>query len=286
MNWETILEKVIELGTAWGIRIIGALFALFMAWIVAAWVRRRVLRGLEKRNFDLALSKFFSSVLRYTILVGAVLGVLGVFGVETTSFAAVIGAAGLAIGLAFQGTLSNFAAGVMLLIFRPFKIGHFVSVAGIMGTVQEIDLFTTDLTTVDNRQLVVPNSKIFGEVIENFSHHDTRRVEVAVGVEYDADVDKTREVLEAMVPSIPGVIKDPEPQVFLAELGASSVDWKIRVWVRTEDFWDVHQATVRAAKAALEKAGLSIPFPQVDVHFDEPVVTAIGGKRPGLGRSA
>jgi small conductance mechanosensitive channel len=257
-----------------------------MAWIVAAWARRKALRALEARAFDPALSKFASSMLRYAILVGAVLGVLGVFGVETTSFAAVIGAAGLAIGLAFQGTLSNFAAGVMLLIFRPFKIGDFVSAAGIMGTVQEIDLFTTDMTTVDNRRLVVPNSKIFGEVIENFTHHDTRRVDVAVGVEYGAAIDRTREVLEAMVPSIPGVLQDPAPQVFLAELGASSVDWQIRVWCRTDDFWDVHQAAVRAAKTALEKAGLSIPFPQVDVHFDEPVVAAIGGRRPGLGRPA
>jgi small conductance mechanosensitive channel len=281
MDWNAILEKVIELGTTWGIRIVGALFALFMAWIVAAWARRRVLRALEGRNFDPALTKFAASMLRYTILVAAVLGVLGVFGVETTSFAAVIGAAGLAIGLAFQGTLSNFAAGVMLLIFRPFKIGDFVSVAGIMGTVQEIDLFTSDLTTVDNRRLVVPNSKIFGEVIENFTHHDTRRCDVAVGVEYDADIDKTREVLEAVAPSIPGVLQDPPPQIFLAELGASSVDWQVRVWCETDDFWEVHQATVRAAKAALEEAGLAIPFPQVDVHFDEPVVAAIGGKRAG-----
>jgi len=286
MDWNAFLEKVIELATTWGIRIVGALFALLLAWIVAAWARRRTLRVLEARAFDPALSKFFASLLRYAILVGAVLGVLGVFGVETTSFAAVIGAAGLAIGLAFQGTLSNFAAGVMLLVFRPFRIGDFVAVAGIKGTVQEIDLFTTDLTTVDNRRLVVPNSKIFGEVIENFTHHDTRRVDVSVGVEYGADVDRTRAVLEAMVPSIPKVLQDPAPQVFLAELGASSVAWQIRVWTRTDDFWDVHQATVRAAKAALEAAGLTIPFPQVDVHLDEPVLAAIGGKRPGLGRTA
>jgi small conductance mechanosensitive channel len=286
MDWNAILEKVIELATTWGIRIVGALFALFLAWVISAWARRRVLRVLEKRSFDPALSKFAASLLRYTILVAAVLGVLGVFGVETTSFAAVIGAAGLAVGLAFQGTLSNFAAGVMLLIFRPFKIGDFVSVAGIMGVVQEIDLFTSNITTVDNRLLVVPNSKIFGEVIENFTHHDVRRCDVAVGVEYDADVDKTREVLEAMAPNIPGVLADPAPQIFLAELGASSVDWQVRVWCKTDDFWDVHQATVRAAKAALDEAGLAIPFPQVDVHFDDPVVAAIGGKRPGIGRTA
>jgi small conductance mechanosensitive channel len=283
MDWDAILNKVVELGTTWGIRIVGALFALFLAWVISAWARRAVLRALERRSFDLSLSRFFASVLRYTILVAAVLGVLGVFGVETTSFAAVIGAAGLAVGLAFQGTLSNFAAGVMLLIFRPFKVGDFVSVAGIMGTVQEIDLFTSNLTTVDNRLLVVPNSQIFGAVIENFSHYATRRAEVSVGVDYGADVDRTREVLEGMVGAIPGVLDDPEPQVFLAELGASSVDWKIRVWAKADDFWDVHQATVRAAKAALDQAGLGIPFPQVDVHFDEPAIAALSGKRPGLG---
>jgi small conductance mechanosensitive channel len=283
MDWNAILNKIGELATTWGIRIVGALFALFLAWVISAWARRAVLRALERRSFDLSLSRFFASVLRYTILVAAVLGVLGVFGVETTSFAAVIGAAGLAVGLAFQGTLSNFAAGVMLLIFRPFKVGDFVSVAGIMGVVQEIDLFTSNLTTVDNRLLVVPNSQIFGAVIENFTHHDTRRVDVPVGVDYGADVDRTREVLEGMVGAIPGVLAEPEPQVFLAELGASSVDWQVRVWCKTDDFWDVHQATVRAAKAALDKAGLGIPFPQVDVHFDEPAIAALAGKRPGLG---
>jgi small conductance mechanosensitive channel len=257
------------------------LVLLFIAWIIAGWSRRALQSTLEKRSFDLTLTRFFSNLLRYGILIVAAVGCLGVFGIETTSFAAVIAAAGLAIGLAFQGTLSNFAAGVMLLVFRPFKVGDFVAVAGIMGTVEEIDLFTSNLTTVDNRLLVVPNSSIFGAVIENFNHHDTRRVDVPVGVDYGADVDRTREVLEGMVDAIPGVLKEPEPQVFLAELGASSVDWQVRVWCKTDDFWDVHQATVRAAKAALDQAGLGIPFPQVDVHFDEPAIAALAGKRTG-----
>jgi small conductance mechanosensitive channel len=279
MDWDKILETLNELVTTWGIRVIGALVALFVAWIVAAWARRSALRALERRSFDPALSKFFASMLRYTILAGAVLGVLGVFGVETTSFAAVIGAAGLAIGLAFQGTLSNFAAGVMLLVFRPFKIDDFVSVAGVMGTIKEIDLFTTALDTVDNRRIIVPNSSIFGAVIENFTHNDIRRVDVPVGVDYAADIARTREVLEQMVPQIPGVLTDPEPQIFLAELGASSVDWQVRVWARTDDYWDVRQAAVEAAKAALDEAKLGIPFPQLDVHFDQPALTALAGKR-------
>jgi small conductance mechanosensitive channel len=279
MNWDKILEKLTELVTTWGIRVIGALVALFLAWVVAGWARRSVLRALERRSFDPALTRFFASLLRYTILAGAVLGVLGVFGVETTSFAAVIGAAGLAIGLAFQGTLSNFAAGVMLLVFRPFKIDDFVGVAGIMGTVNEIDLFTTAMTTPDNRRLIVPNSSIFGAVIENFSHNEVRRVDVPVGVAYGADIERTREVLEQMVPGIPGVLTEPAPQVFLAELGASSVDWQLRVWAKTTEFWDVRQAVIKAAKAALDEAGLGIPFPQLDVHFDKPALAVLSGKR-------
>ncbi|MBW2263417.1 MAG: mechanosensitive ion channel family protein, partial [Deltaproteobacteria bacterium] len=196
------------------------------------------------------------------------------------SFAALIAAAGLAVGLAFQGTLSNFAAGVMLLVFRPFKVGDLVTTAGNLGIVQEIELFTTELSTLDNRKIVVPNGSIFGSVIENLTHNDTRRVDVPVGVEYSADVDETRKVLEAMIPSIPAVLEDPAPQVFLAELGASSVDWQVRVWCKTEDYWDVYQATIRAAKMALDEAKLGIPFPQMDVHLDGPSLALLSGKKP------
>jgi small conductance mechanosensitive channel len=271
MDLDKILDQLTTIGTTWGLKIIGVLVALFIAWILAGWVRRRIERGLAAREFDATLAHFFANLARYAILVGALVGCLGVFGIQTASFAAVIAALGLAIGLALQGTLSNFASGVMLLIFRPFKVDDWVKIAGELGRVTEVELFTSELATPDNRRIIIPNSKIFGSVIENITHHPIRRVDVPVGVEYGADLDRTREVLEACIPNIEGVLEDPEPQVFLKELGASSVDYVLRVWVNTPDFWDVHQRTVRAAKQALDEAGLGIPFPQVDVHFDEPV---------------
>jgi len=284
MDWSKILDKVIDavvtFATTWGIRVVGVLVALFIAWILAGWARRAILRTLEKRNFDATLTKFFANLVKWAILAGAVIGCLGVFGIQTASFAAVIGAMGLAVGLAFQGTLSNFAAGVMLLVFRPFKVGDVVNTAGFIGTVDEVELFTTALTTFDNRRIIVPNGAIFGSVIENLTHNDTRRVDVPVGVEYSADVDETRRVLEAMIPSIPGVLEEPVPQIFLKELGASSVDWVVRVWCKTPDFWDVYQATIRASKMALDEASLGIPFPQMDIHLDEAALAAFSGKRP------
>ncbi len=226
---------------------------------------------LEARKFDVTLSRFFGNMLRYLIILGAVLGCLGVFGVETTSFAAVIGGATLAIGLAFQGTLSNFSAGVMLLIFRPFKVGDRIKVAGTSGKVQEIELFTTELKTPDKRKIIVPNSKVFGDVIENIHPLGYRMVAIPVGTDYGADIDKVREVLLKVAPDIPGVLKDPEPTIFLGQLGGSSVDWEVRVWCDSEDYWDVYQETIRVTKIALDEAGIGIPYPQMDVHLDEDV---------------
>jgi len=276
VNVDKITTTLTELATTWGLRVVGVLVVLFIAWILAGWSRRALQGAFEKRKFDQTLTRFFSNMLRYAILVGAGLGCLGVFGIQTASFAAVIAAGGLAIGLAFQGSLSNFAAGVMLLVFRPFKVGDLINVAGTLGIVEELELFTTELKSLDNRRYIVPNSSIFGSTIENVTHYDTRRVDVPVGVEYRADIDKTREVLESVPAKVEGALSDPPPQIFLKELGASSVDWQVRVWCKTPDYWGVHQATVRAAKQALDAAGLGIPFPQVDVHFDAPVVAAIG----------
>ncbi len=273
---ESLMGSAGHLVATWGVRIAGALVALFIGWVVAGWARRSVQRTLEKRNFDLTLGRFFANMVRYLILVGVVLGVLGVFGIETSSFAALIAAGGLAIGLAFQGTLSNFAAGVMLLVFRPFKVGDVVSAGGVTGKVVEIELFTCEFATPDNRRIIVPNSAIFGSTIENVTHHPTRRVDVSVGCDYGADIDQTRSVLESSVTEVPGVLSDPAPQIFLDSLGASSVDWQVRVWCKTEDYWDVRQAATRAVKVALDKAAIGIPFPQMDVHLDKDAVQALG----------
>jgi small conductance mechanosensitive channel len=261
----TLTQGLIDFATRAG----GALLFLFAAWVLAGWARRMAWKMLvDATDIDDTLGIFVSNAVRWAILTLALLAALGMFGIQTTSFAAVIGAAGLAIGLAFQGTLSNIASGVMLLVFRPFRVNDVINAAGITGKVQEIGLFTTTFDTPDNRRIFVPNSLIFGGTIENVTHHATRRVDVAVGTDYSADLDATRAILEGAIARVDGILQDPEWQVYLAELGASSIDWKVRVWANTEDYWAVRETLTRAVKVELDKAGIGIPFPQMDVHLD------------------
>jgi len=263
-------ERTWEIVQHYAIPAVSALVIILIAMLVAAWASRVVLASCEKSKIDSTLGKFFARATRWIILLIAGLFVLGKFGIETASFAVILGAAGLAIGLAFQGTLSNFAAGIMLLIFRPFKVGDVVEVAGELGIVDEIELFTTTMDTFDKRRIILPNASVFGATIENISHHPFRRADVSVGCEYSADIDKTREVLEKAANDVPGRLDDPAPAVVLLELGASSVDWSVRVWANQADFLAVKQAAIRQVKMALDEAGIGIPFPQMDVHLDKP----------------
>jgi len=264
----TLQEQVTELLITYLPPIAGAVVFLLAAWIISGWLGRLARRALERAKVDVTLRSFLASLVRWGLLILAVIACLGVFGVETTSFAAVVGAAGLAIGLAFQGSLSNLAAGVMMLIFRPLKVGDVVKVGGHVGKVAAIDLFTTLVDTPDNRRIVFPNGSVFGSTIENITFHPTRRVDVSVGVEYGGDLDRTREVLTQAANAVPGRLDDPPPQVILLNLGDSSVDWQVRVWCETDAYWDVLDAATRQVKVELDKAGLGIPFPQMDVHMD------------------
>jgi small conductance mechanosensitive channel len=229
-----------------------------------------VRRTLERVKFDETLTFFLAKLVRWGILTLVAVMCLSKFGVETASLAAVIGATGLAVGLAFQGTLSNFAAGAMLLIFRPYKVGDTVVVAGHTGTVDEIELFTTTLDTPDKRRVIIPNSSIFGAVIENHTYHAMRRFETAVGTAYGADIDQTRTALERAVRTVPIVLPEPVAEVLLTALGASSVDWTIRGWARRDSLGQARQAVIRAVKMELDRAGVGIPFPQMELHFDLP----------------
>ncbi|MEZ4445612.1 MAG: mechanosensitive ion channel [Polyangiaceae bacterium] len=270
MNKEQ-LEKLIEaatpLITTYAVRVVGVLVVLWIAFKVARRLGDSVTARLEAREFDTALSRFFGSLLRWAIILGAVLGCLGMFGIETTSFAAVIGAAGLAVGLAFQGTLSNFAAGVMILVFRPFRIGDVVSAAGVTGKIIEIGLFTTTLDTPDNRRIIVPNSEIAGKTNENVTANKTRRVDLSIGAAYAADIDETRAALEKAIEKVDSRLKKGEHQVFLVGLGDSSVNWQVRIWCKTENYFAVHEQGLTAMKKALEEADIAIPFPNMEVHF-------------------
>ena len=267
--FESLGVEAWALISGYALQALGVIVALVAAWLVAGWVRRSMLAGLERSRFDLTLARFFANLVRYAILTVTVVGCLGVLGVETTSFAALIGAMGLAIGLAFQGSLSNFAAGVMLLVFRPFKVGDVVNAAGVTGKIEQIELFTTEFKTFDNRKIVVPNASVFGANIENVTAYETRRCDVAVGVEYAADIDRTRAVLEKAVASLDKRIDEPPAQVFLSTFGASSVDWIVRVWCKTDDYWALHEDLIRAIKMHLDEADIGIPYPQMDVHVDE-----------------
>jgi small conductance mechanosensitive channel len=264
-----ISEAAMTMITAYAVRIIGVAVLLFAAWLLAGWTGRFVRRGCEKAKIDLTLAKFFGNMSRYLVIVLAGLACLGAFGIQTTSFAAVLGAAGLAIGLSLQGSLSNFASGVMLLIFRPFKVGDVVTLAGTTGKIDEIELFTTRMITPDNRLIIVPNNGVFGSTIENVTAFDTRRVDVAVGVDYSADIDQTRTVLNKAAETIEVRLKEPEHAIVLTGLGASSVDWVVRVWAKTDDYWAVKEQLTRAVKVELDAASIGIPFPQMDVHLDQ-----------------
>lgn len=249
-NAEAMAEAIWPLAVTYGTRVVGVFILLVLSWIAAGSLSRLVRRAMNRSRLDASLAHFTSRLVYWFVLIMAMSASLGVFGIQTTSFAAVIGAAGLAIGLAFQGTISNFAAGVMLLALRPFKIGDYVEIGGQAGTVQKIDLFSTALDTPDNRRVIVPNRDVFGSTIENFGYNSWRRVQVEVGVDYAADIDRTREVLERAIAGVAGQLTDKEAQVVLNGLGASSVDWAVRVFCATSDFLTVKQATIRAVKLA------------------------------------
>jgi small conductance mechanosensitive channel len=266
VDGKQLAGKAVGWAEEYGPPVIGVILLLAIAWAAAGVVRRTVLRGLERARFDPTLGKFISNTVRWLIIALAVMACLEVFGVKTTGFAALLGAAGLAVGLGFQGSLSNLAAGVMLLVFRPFKVGDVVNVGGQLGTVNEIDLFTTSLDTPDGRRIIMPNGQIFGSTIENITYHPRRRADVNVGVAYDADIDATRRALERAAAAVPGALADPPPGVVLLNLGASSVDWMVQVWTPTADFGKNKQALVRSVKLELDRAGISIPYPQMDVH--------------------
>lgn len=255
--WESIGQPVLL-----------AIVLIIAVFMVAGWARSITKKACGKAKVEETLARFLSNVARYLILIAGGIMILGTLGVETTSLAAVLAAAGFAIGMAMSGMLGNIASGVMLLLFRPFKVGDVVSAGGTTGKVFEIGLFTTIFDTPDNRRIIVPNNEIFGGTIENVSHHATRRVAVSVGTDYGADIDKAREVMLAAAKATENVLGDPEPAVVLTGLGGSSIDWSVRVWVNAADYWGVMDALTRNVKVALDDAEIGIPFPQMDVHID------------------
>lgn len=263
-DMDAIIELLMPLG--------GAILIIVATFIVAKIVRRLVTKFCDKADFDETLERFFAKLIYYLVLIIGLTFALSFFGIEVTSLAAILAAAGFAVGMALSGTLSNFANGVMLLIFRPFDVGDVISAAGITAKVNAIELFTTTLDTPDNKRIIVPNSAIYGGVIENITHHDERRADVFVGVDYSANMDKTREVLTKAAESLSDLNVKGEGrgfQVFMIDLGDSSVNWTVRFWTTGDDFWTAKEKLTHAVKQYLDEAGIGIPFPQMDVHLDK-----------------
>ena len=264
-----MLDKFYSYLLTYGLNLIAAI-AIF---IIGKWLSRLISRIIEKlmlkANIEKSLASFVKNISYALLLVFVAIAALNKIGVQTTSFVAIIGAAGLAIGLALQGSLANFAAGVMLIIFKPFKVGDFISAAGTMGTVVEIQIFNTILDHFDNRRIVIPNSKITGDNITNFSSIDKRRVDLVFGISYNDDIKKAKDVLLNIVKSDKRVLENPAPAVAVSELGNSSVNIVCRPYVKPSDYWAVYFDTLEKGKIELEKNGITIPFPQSDIHLYE-----------------
>jgi small conductance mechanosensitive channel len=263
---DQVIEASAALVSTWGIRVVGAIVVLILGRWIAGIIRRGVHAGLEKGRVDGALIPFVSSGAYYLVLAIVLISVLNLFGIETTSLIAVLGAAGLAVGLALQGTLSNFAAGTMLLLFRPFRPGDYVEVAAQSGSVAEIGIFTTTLNTPDNVRITIPNASVYGSVIKNYAANGTRRIDLVMAISYGDDVGRAIDTITRVVKDDKRVLHDPELVVAVGELADSSVNIVVRPWCSVEDYWSLRFDLLRELKQALEDAGCTIPFPQRDVH--------------------
>jgi len=267
MNFDP--NAIVPLITAWGIKVLGAIVVLIIGRMIAGMIRGGIRKAMTKRGVDATLIPFVASLVYYLTMAVVVIAVLSLFGVQTASLVAILGAAGLAVGLALQGTLSNFAAGVMLLIFRPFKVGDFVEAGGATGPVVSLGIFSTVLRTGDNVMITIPNSQVWGGTISNYNGFDTRRIDLVMGIDYGDDIQLAMDTIRKIVTADERVLKDPAPQIAVAELGASSVDLVVRPWFNGSDYWPLRFDLTRALKEGLEEAGCSFPYPQQDVHMHE-----------------
>ena len=263
-----VLNQAVDLAIAYGLDVVGALVILIGGWTLAGWARRKLLGVLDRTpRVDQTLRPVIASVVRYTILVFVLIAVLAQFGVQTTSIIALLAAGGLAIGLALQGTLQNIAAGIMILFLRPFRVGDSIDAEGLAGTIEEIGLFTTQMRTYDGIYLEVPNAKIWNRAITNYSRVEARRLDLVVGIGYQDDIDKALAAMMDLLVKDERVNDDPEPQVMVKELGDSSVNLNLRCWMAPGDYWSLRFDLTKAIKQRLDAEGITIPFPQRDVHL-------------------
>ncbi|QCT93799.1 mechanosensitive ion channel [Caminibacter mediatlanticus TB-2] len=262
-------QGYIDIAISYGIKIVGAI----LIFIIGKWITKLLTnlfrKALQKSNTDETLIKFLGDLIYFALLVLVIIAALGTLGVNTTSFAAIIGAAGLAVGLALQANFSNFGAGIVILFLRPFKVGDFVEAGGATGVVESIGIFNTTIKTGDNRVIIVPNSNIIGGNIVNYSKEPIRRIDLVIGVGYEDDLKLVKHTLEEILKSDERILKDPAPSVALAELADSSVNFNVRPWVKSGDYWAVRSDLLEKIKVIFDEKGINIPYPQMDVHIDQ-----------------
>jgi len=266
-DWAGLLETAQTTGVAFGLKLLAALVIFYVGRIVARMLQKGLRKMLQTQAVDKILETFVCNLAYWAIMIFVIIAAINQVGVQTTSLIAVMGAAGLAVGLALQGSLSNFAAGVLIVIFRPYRVGDWVEAAGISGSVEQVQILTTMLKTGDNKQIIVPNSQIMNSIITNYSANDTRRIDMIVGVSYSDDLDKVRKTLEELVASDERILKDPACTIAVSELADSSVNFVVRPWASTADYWSVKFDLTEAVKKRFDKEGISFPFPQQDVHL-------------------
>lgn len=271
MDLENVIGKVTGFATEYGIKIIGAI----VIWMIGSWIIKKLTKAagnlMSKRNYDESLKKFLLNLIGWILKILLILAILGQLGVETTSFAAILAAGGLAVGMALQGSLANFAGGVLLMIFKPIKIGDLITAQGETGVVKEIEIFTTKLVTPDNKEVIIPNGPLSNGNITNFTSEGKLRVDLTIGVGYDEDIQKAKSVLMEVLTSNPKVLKDPAPSVSVSELADSSVNFAVRPFSSVADYWDVYFGTLEQCKIALDKAGIEIPYPHA-VEIEKPYI--------------
>lgn len=267
VDWAGIWVQIKTTGVDVAINV----FVALLIFIIGRWIARAIVKAIRKmmqaQEADKILETFVSNLAYWVLMVFVIIAAINRIGIQTTSLIAIMGAAGLAIGLALQGSLANFAAGVLIVVFRPYRVGDFVEAAGIAGVVQQVQILTTVLKTGDNKQIVVPNGQIMGSIITNYSANDTRRVDMVIGVSYSDDLDKVRATIKELVDADERILKDPECLIAVGALADSSVNFNVRPWVNTADYWGVMFDLTEAIKKRFDKEGISFPFPQQDVHL-------------------
>jgi len=261
------LQRIVDVLTLYGLKVIAAIIILIVGRWIAKLVKQLVQKLLNKKNVDPMITSFVGNLTFALLMTFVVIAALGRAGIPTGSFIAVVGAAGLAIGLALQGSLANFAAGFLMIIFRPFKKGDYIEGAGTAGIVEQIQIFTTILNTPDNKKVIIPNAKLMGDNITNYSATGTRRVEFVVGVSYDDDIDKVKNTLQQIIAADERILEEPASMIAVKELADSAVNFVMRAWVKTDHYWDVYFDTTEKIKKSLDDRGISIPYPQTDIHL-------------------